>query len=675
MITKITNDNINFYRDLFIDANSYLNELKGTKDQDYVYNIETYFAHLEELADGNLKYTMLPIDEEKFIINADSRKIEVPENFKLNGLAVQGDDTAEIIWFEIDRYFDIMDFNNTIPCVQWRRQGEDEIHRSTAWYQNINTTDKYVFGWPIDKAITEYSGMIEFSVRFLGFENDVLNFSFNTLPVTLLVNESLSIKDINNTINQTINNAIKDRIKNSITSDISLPLPPQFVDKGKSGFIQIGEEDNITFERFLSLDNTSGDPITVHIGNNGTKKTLKCMAASTAEDIDYMQKKSLNNSSWTTTNETAILGISGREAIYLPVLSKDEGKKITINNVDKKLKCYTSDSDTAEMVNLNEVFSIDDSNLEFYLEENTPKYLKVWINKNDCGALTLDAPGYYRIVAKNDLSDLGNVNASTIAEHFYSTLSETIYVPNPEPINVTDYYLKTDLTTPINRFIISSTTPGEFIGAVQTNDTEHVDPTYVWTREGDNTIISSSESLIPSKIGSYKLQVINKYNSGTNEGGTSPEENLIITRESDLTYGISTENNQLNIALTLIDSEFTGNVVPNWLTPKLFGEKVQIKYYVSTRKILGFSQSDINDGTLFLEVNADVDLNIKNISSSNIAIKEGNKAVLNIPAQGLPTVDAIYKTLGIKITFNDGINGENSTYTYCILNDDEQASS
>ena len=672
MITKITNDNINFYRELFIDANNYLNELKNTEGQDYVRNIETYFAHLEELADGNLKYTMLPIDEDKFIIDADSRKIEVPENFRVNGLAVQGDDTAEIIWFEIDRYFDIMDFNNTIPCVQWRRQGEEEIHRSAAWYQNINTTDKYVFGWPIDKSITEYSGMIEFSVRFLGFENDVLNYSFNTLPTTLLVNESLNIKDINNTVDQSINNTIKGRIKNSITSDISLPLPPQYVIKDKGGFLQV---DEMLFENFLSLDNTSKDPITVHIGGNGVEKTLKCMAVSTAEDIDYAQKKSLDNSNWTTTNETAVLGNDGREFIYLPVISKDGGKKITINNVDKKLKCYTSEAEDAEIINLNAVFNIEDSDLELYLEDNTPKYLKVWVNKRDCGALTLSAPGYYKIVAKNDLSDLENVDASNIAEHFYSTLSETIYVPSPEPINVIGYCSKANLNTPVKRVIIDTSFSGEFVGITETNDTERVDPTYIWTREGDDTTISSSESLVPSKIGSYKLQVINKYNSGSNENGISPEENLIITRESDLTYGISTENNQLDIALTLIDNEFTGNIVPKWLTPNLFGETIQIKYYVSTRKILGFSQSDINDGTLFLEVNADVDLNIKDISSLNIAIRENNEAILSIPPQALPMVDAAYKTLGIKITFKDGVNGESSTYAYCILNDDEQVSS
>jgi hypothetical protein len=50
----------------------------------------------------------LPPNEGYFSINADTRDIEFPEAFK-QGVSVQGDDIAEIIYFKIDRYFDAID--------------------------------------------------------------------------------------------------------------------------------------------------------------------------------------------------------------------------------------------------------------------------------------------------------------------------------------------------------------------------------------------------------------------------------------------------------------------------------------------------------------------------------------------------------------------------------------
>jgi len=54
----------------------------------------------------------LPLDEEKFFIDGNSRKIAVPQAFTKNGVGVQGDHYAEYIYFEIDRYFENIDFGS-----------------------------------------------------------------------------------------------------------------------------------------------------------------------------------------------------------------------------------------------------------------------------------------------------------------------------------------------------------------------------------------------------------------------------------------------------------------------------------------------------------------------------------------------------------------------------------
>ena len=54
-------------------------------------------------------WLILPRDEGLFEIDANSRKINIPAEFSRNGVGVQGDELAEIIYFSIDRYFDTTD--------------------------------------------------------------------------------------------------------------------------------------------------------------------------------------------------------------------------------------------------------------------------------------------------------------------------------------------------------------------------------------------------------------------------------------------------------------------------------------------------------------------------------------------------------------------------------------
>lgn len=73
--------------------------------------LEEYFSWIRNLGTINKKYTVLPLDEDHFEINANTRAINIPASFKKNGVAVQGDDLAEVLYFKIDRYFDYMDLD------------------------------------------------------------------------------------------------------------------------------------------------------------------------------------------------------------------------------------------------------------------------------------------------------------------------------------------------------------------------------------------------------------------------------------------------------------------------------------------------------------------------------------------------------------------------------------
>ena len=112
MITAINKDNANKYTALFGKATSALRASGEITEEWSITDLESYFSVIEQLINIDTKYTILPLDENYFMIDANSRTITVPADFKRNGIAVQGDEVAEIVYFKINRYFDFMDLNN-----------------------------------------------------------------------------------------------------------------------------------------------------------------------------------------------------------------------------------------------------------------------------------------------------------------------------------------------------------------------------------------------------------------------------------------------------------------------------------------------------------------------------------------------------------------------------------
>lgn len=184
-----------FYADLFEEANKILpsNE-DGTK---VVNNLNDYFMNLKNLADKNAKFLILPIDEETFDINANTREIIIPKSFS-SGVGVQGDEIAEIIYFTIDRYYDITDLSKKEIVIQWQNGQAEGV--SKAFNQAIMGpvgAEKIVFGWPISSEMTATPGKILFSIKFYSKDDETgdITYSFNTLSAAVKINASLPYED------------------------------------------------------------------------------------------------------------------------------------------------------------------------------------------------------------------------------------------------------------------------------------------------------------------------------------------------------------------------------------------------------------------------------------------------------------------------------------------------
>ena len=216
MITRITNQNSDKYTVLFNKASRALGLPEGS-----ISSLNLYFSHLHELRDLDAEkvwtedddarsleqmqriFLRLPIDEEAFVIDANTRAISIPQDFARNGISVQSDEMAEVLYFVIDRYYDTADLagDNVNIAIQWEAKNEkgETIQGMTKNFgKDIESLPgKVIFGWPIYSKLTAAAGNVSFAVRFYTIENDKLLYSFSTLPATVQVKASLAYDVLN----------------------------------------------------------------------------------------------------------------------------------------------------------------------------------------------------------------------------------------------------------------------------------------------------------------------------------------------------------------------------------------------------------------------------------------------------------------------------------------------
>lgn len=227
--------------------------------------LEEYFCYIADLRAINKKFTILPLedDENFFMIDANSRKIEIPKSFKDNGVAVQGDEIAEILYFKIDRFFDMDDLATKEAYIQWRAPADKEGNRkegvSIPWvYDAYIDPGHVIIGWPLSSEITENPGKVDFAVRFYsipdeGADAGKLMYSLSTLTATADIKEGLNydLERISadgsaiSSDNLIINRLVNSSKENDNTPD---PIPPIFIAEDEvieaiGGYELVSEED------------------------------------------------------------------------------------------------------------------------------------------------------------------------------------------------------------------------------------------------------------------------------------------------------------------------------------------------------------------------------------------------------------------------------------------------
>lgn len=240
MITKITPENTTKYKALFEKVSEIL------KLEPAISTLDEYFQHLNEISLKDPSLIILPLDEEKFFIDGNSRKITVPQAFTKNGVGVQGDHYAEYIYFEIDRYFENIDFGSpSITAVVEFIDANQQKHFTKAWIKYTDEkSSKVLIGWPITQDVTSKAGSIKFSVRLFELEGNSYKRSFGTLIGQLVINPSLDfaiskaeIDNIQGKLDADVEGEVLRRMINSPAADYSAKevVSPVFLFRYKEG--------------------------------------------------------------------------------------------------------------------------------------------------------------------------------------------------------------------------------------------------------------------------------------------------------------------------------------------------------------------------------------------------------------------------------------------------------
>lgn len=254
MITSTSTAN---YRTLFDVAYAKLQEynlLENYPDLTAITSLEEYFhflpqltATLAENSDDVGQFMRIPLNEPHFIIDANTRTIIVPSDFNKHGVGVIGDQVAETLYFEVDRFFDTTDLNETVIYIQWINPAGIEGVSYGIW--KTATDEKVIFGWALDEDIMMPTakgegGKIEFAVRFFNRgvdennkETNELVYSLSTLSQTINIKKSLNFDVADLEEPKDLTEMLIKRLKKSTITEI--------VDPAEAPEIKIPLEDTV----------------------------------------------------------------------------------------------------------------------------------------------------------------------------------------------------------------------------------------------------------------------------------------------------------------------------------------------------------------------------------------------------------------------------------------------
>ena len=400
----------------------YILDDEGNKIKAPISSLQEYFSYIQELSSLDMTYTVLPLDEEPFIIDANTRQITVPEAFKTNGISVQGDEISEIVYFRIDRFYDATDLGLKKIYIEWTAPNGDKGVSVPCVVDLDSEPNFIIFGWPLSSAITKMPGQVTFAVRFYTIDetSQKIDYSFATLTQAVQVKESLSY-DLTNLKSNGIAidnalNLIKGRFENTTpsgsTTTAKEPIFSMNMDADPHKVGDIFVEENV--EGGTAVTYVSAD---LGVDQDGfTTQSFDAQVSAFSADagtITYVAQK-LDFDNKTVTEFSADPEVRMIETL-------DETR------VEGKLYYYAEVNDKGVTAYKLYKYDLDEEAIIANLGKVQPIYEKVF-------AILVDGIGYYTVTATN-----------RVRTAHAKTKSYTMVVPRPETPTIRTNLAKKDV--------------------------------------------------------------------------------------------------------------------------------------------------------------------------------------------------------------------------------------
>lgn len=155
-----------------------------TSQEEYLSNL----AQIQLMRESNY-YFPIPESEKIYKINLNTRAVEAPAH-----LSVVGDHESEIIYFEVDRYFDQKDLAQTTCIILYINAAKENLVYAVPCMDITSKDGKIILPWVISSDVTWTAGNIQFAFQFYELDSETLEYIYmlNTKSATTSVLQGLS---------------------------------------------------------------------------------------------------------------------------------------------------------------------------------------------------------------------------------------------------------------------------------------------------------------------------------------------------------------------------------------------------------------------------------------------------------------------------------------------------
>lgn len=129
----------------------------------------------------------VPEDGVCFPINWNQREIQIPSGSA--PVLVTGDHNANIVYFEMDRFFNIVDLSE-MSCVVEYINPEGQVRISPILQYDTSTPEVLRIGWVVNhEMVSGNMGTVQFAIRFYRINAGTREFEYNmsTMPAQFTV--------------------------------------------------------------------------------------------------------------------------------------------------------------------------------------------------------------------------------------------------------------------------------------------------------------------------------------------------------------------------------------------------------------------------------------------------------------------------------------------------------